>query len=129
MNDGYWIRCGPIFYKVKGRPVHVCDGIEAFAHRPVIEPQKGKYEVNELSWEISDARTGLAFGVRSSEPAKTVQGAVELAKEKVKQAATLYGGLEGWLKALEGFAVTPRYYEEYYDAQTAPVPLEGAEIV
>jgi len=129
MNKGYWIRCDFIFYKVNGSPVHVCDGLETFAHRPIVKLHKDIWDTNEHVWEISDARTGLTFGVNRCEQARTVEGAAELAKEKLKQVATLYGGLEGWLKSLEGYAVTPRYYEDYYDARTARIPLEGAKII
>ena len=125
MNNGYWVRCNSIFFKVEGRPVHVCEGIEAFAHRPLVELHKAVYETSKHAWEISDARTGLAFGAR----AKTIRGAVELAREKLERASTLYGGVNGWRSLLEGYAVTPRYYEEYYDARTAPVPLEEAKVV
>lgn len=123
MNKGYWIRCDSIFFKVEGHPVHVCEGIEAFAHRPLVALHKDVWEANEKVWEISDARTGLAFGVRAT----TIVAAVELAKEKLERASTLYG--VGWREVLEGYAVTPRYYEEYYDGRTAPIPLDGARAI
>lgn len=121
MNKGYWIRCDTIFFKVEGKPVHVCDGIETFAHRPLVALHKDIWEVMENVWEISDARTGLAFGVRQCNRARTIEGATQLAKEKLVQVAKCEGGLEGWIKALESQAVSPRYFDEYYDSRTAKV--------
>jgi hypothetical protein len=129
MNEGYWIRCGPVFRKVEGRPVHVADGIETFAHRPLVRVGRDRWEVNGIVWEISDARTGLAFGVWRMEGADTIEGAAGLAKEKLEDAIMQFGGIENWLKALDDIAVTPRYWDEYYDSDTAPVPLEGARVI
>ena len=124
MNEGYWVRTNGGFLKVEGRPVHIIDGLETFAHRPLVwDDGSGKWGVHQATrdWELSDARTGMTFGISVQRRAATIKGAVEAAKDKLGEGAKVGGRLEEWRAGLNSLPVTPRYWDEYYDADTAPI--------